>query len=99
MNRLTTFLLGVVVGVAGLFVSENYYIIRSDESLHVVRKVASKLEFPYRDIRQYTVEDWQNQPSLALAIVKSEKQQLLVDSGLSDMQRQLEGFLESLQGE
>lgn len=98
MNRLTTFLIGVVVGALGLFASENYYVVRSNEAFHFIPKVAAKLEIPYRDIRSYTVDDWKNNPSLALAIVKSEKEDLLVESGLSGMQQQFQGLLQSLGG-
>lgn len=98
MNRFTTFLLGVLVGALGLFVSENYYVVRSKESVHLIPKVASKFELPYRDIRSYTIEDWRNNPSLGLAIVKSKKENLLVESGLSGMQQQFEGLLKSLSG-
>lgn len=80
MNRITSFILGVVVGAVGLYVSENYYIVRSTESFHLVPKVASKLEFPYRDIRQYSVEDWKENPALGLAIIRANKADLMVDS-------------------
>ncbi len=96
MNRITAFLLGVVVGAGGLFVSENYYIVRGKEQVHLVPKVAAKLEFPYRDIRSYTAEDWGNNPSLALAIVKAEKQDLLVESGLDSMRNHFDSLLRSL---
>ena len=98
MNRITSFLLGMVVGAVGLFVSENYYIVRSKESFHLIPKVAAKLELPYRDIRSYTVDDWKNNPSLGLAIVNSKKQDLMVESGLSGLQRQFEGLLQSIGG-
>lgn len=98
MNRLTTFFLGMIVGALGLYVSENFYVVRSKESVHLIPKVAAKLELPYRDIREYTVEDWRNNPSLALAIVKSKKENLMVESGLSGMQQQFEGLLRSLGG-
>lgn len=80
MNRLTSFFLGVVVGAVGLYVSENYYLVRSTESFHLVPKVAAKLEFPYRDIRQYSVEDWKENPALGLAIIRANKADLMVDS-------------------
>lgn len=98
MNRITVFVLGVVVGALGLYVSENFYVVRSDESFHLIPKIASKLEMPYRDIRSFTVEDWQSNPSLALAIVKSQKQELMVESGLNEMQDQLQSLIRSIGG-
>ena len=96
MNRISTFLLGVITGAGGLFVSENYYIVRGKEQVHLVPKVAAKLEFPYRDIRNFTPQDWGNNPSLALAIVKAEKQDLLVESGLDNMRNHFDSLLRSL---
>ena len=98
MNRLSSFILGIVVGAAGIVVSENYYVVRSNESFHLVPKIAARLEIPYRDIRGYTVQDWQNNQPLALAIIKSQKQDLMVETGLSNMQRQFESVLRSLTG-
>lgn len=98
MNRITVFLLGILTGAAGLYISENFYVVRSSESVHLVPKIAAKLEIPYRDIRSYTPDDWRNNPSLALAIVKSRKQDLMMESGLNGMQGQLEGLIRSIGG-
>ncbi len=98
MSRLTSFLLGVVVGAVGLFTSENYYIVRSDKSFYFVPKVAAKLEFPYYDIRTYTVDDWNKNPALALAIVKANKQDLLTESGMANAQEKFEQLLQSFGG-
>ncbi len=95
MTRLSSFVLGLIVGAVGLFMSENYYVVRSKETVNLIPKVASKLELPYYDIRKFTSTDWQAHPSLALAIVQSKKEALMVESGLSGMQSQLEGLLRS----
>ncbi len=97
-NRLTTFVFGIFVGAVGIMVSENYYVVRSKETVHLVPKIASKLEFPYRDIRQYSVADWQNNQSLALAIIKSKKQDLMLETGLNNMQQHFDSMLRSLSG-
>jgi hypothetical protein len=98
MNRLSSFVLGIVVGAIGIIAAENYYIVRSNESFHLVPKIAAKLEIPYRDIRGFTLQDWQNNQPLALAIIKSQKQDLMVETGLSNMQRQFESVLRTLTG-
>ena len=98
MSRITTFFLGVIVGAVGLYISENYYIVRSQETYHLIPKVASKLEIPYRDIRSYTAEDWKSNPSLALAIFQSKKEDLMLESGLSNMQKQFDTMLRALTG-
>lgn len=98
VSRLSTFFLGIIVGAVGIVVSENYYVVRSKESVHLVPKIAAKLEIPYRDIREFSVSDWQNNQSLALAIIKSQKQDLMVETGLNNMQRQFDSVLRSLTG-
>ncbi len=97
MSRLTAFLLGVVVGGASLFLAENYYIVRSTESFHLVPKVAAKLEFPYHDIRNYSIEDWKKNVSLGAAIVRAKKPDMMVES-LTDIQQNFENLLKSLGG-
>ena len=98
MSRLTSFLFGVVVGAVGIVVAENYYVVRSNDSFHLVPKIAARLEMPYRDIRGFTVQDWDANKPLALAIIKSQKQDLLVESGLSNVQRQFESLLNTITG-
>ncbi len=95
MNRLTSFLLGMVAGAAALYTSENYYIVRANEGVHVVPKIAGKIEFPYRDIRNYTVEDWQQNVSLGAAIINAQKQELMVDS-LTSVRGNFDSLLKSL---
>ena len=98
MSRLSTFLLGAVVGAASLFIAENYYIVRSTESFHLVPKIAAKIEFPYYDIRNYSAEDWKKNVSLGAAIVKAKKPDLMVES-LTSVQHNFESILESLGGD
>lgn len=97
MSRLSTFFLGVLVGAAGLYLSENFYIVRSSESVHLVPKVAAKLEFPYRDIRNFTVDDWRQNVSLGAAIVRADKPELMIDS-LSSVRRSFENILQTFDG-
>ncbi|MEO8269463.1 MAG: hypothetical protein ABI557_07085 [Aureliella sp.] len=97
MGRITTFLMGVIVGGASLYIAENYYIVRSTQSVHLVPKVAAKLEFPYHDIRHYSIEDWKKNVSLGTAIVKAKKPDMMVDS-LTSVQHNFESILQSLGG-
>jgi hypothetical protein len=85
----------MVAGAAALYTSENYYIVRANEGVHVVPKIAGKIEFPYRDIRNYTVEDWQQNVSLGAAIINAQKQELMVDS-LTSVRGNFDSLLKSL---
>lgn len=71
MNRTHCFLLGLVLGATGLAAAQNYWIVQAEDGLHVVRKLESRLELPYVDIRQFTLEDWKSQPGLAKAIFRA----------------------------
>lgn len=96
MNRLTSFLLGVLVGAFGLGITMHYYIVHASDGLHWVPKLAAKLEVPYVDIRKFTVEDWQRHQGLAMSILKSNKGQLMQDSTLDNFRRASENLLQQL---
>jgi hypothetical protein len=96
MSRISSFFMGVLVGAVGLYISMHYYVVRSKENIHLVPKVAAKLEIPYFDIRQYTADDWKAQPSLGLAIVKSQNENLISDSSIGAVKSHFEGFLKQL---
>lgn len=93
MNRFTSFLAGMVVGATGLFVSMNYYVVRASDGTHFVPKIAAKIEFPYYDIRNYDLQDWQNHQALALALVKAKKSDVLQGSSFDSFRRQAEDLL------
>jgi hypothetical protein len=71
MNRTHCFLLGLVLGATGLSAAQNYWVIQAEDGLHVVRKLETRLELPYVDIRQFTLEDWKSRPELAKAIFRA----------------------------
>lgn len=93
MSRLSSFFSGMVCGAVGILIAMNYYVVRSKESVHLVPKVAAKLEMPYYDIRNYSLEDWQRHPSLAAAIVSSKDNKLMENSGVEAVRTRVEGLL------
>lgn len=80
MNRLTSFLTGVVVGAIAVFGSMNFYVVRTNDGVQVVRKVVPHANFPYVDIRNFTVGDWQKHAELAAALTKAGKTNVLGQS-------------------
>ncbi len=98
MSRFSSFLLGVFCGAVGLIVTMNYYIVRSKDNVHLVPKVAAKLEIPYYDVRSFSIEDWQKHPSLAAAIVTSKNQSLVSSSGVEAVRGRVEGLLREWTG-
>lgn len=82
MNRTGSFLLGLGVGMVALYLTMHFVVIHAKDGVHVIPKIAAKLELPYQDIRQFKLADWQKKQSLALSILKSQKGHLLNDPRL-----------------
>ena len=98
MSRMSSFFLGLICGAGAIVVVMNYYIVRSKENFHFVPKVAARLENPYYDIRNYSISDWQNHPSLAVAIVSSKNQNLVQSSGVEAVRGRVEGLIREWTG-
>jgi hypothetical protein len=89
MGRIGSFLAGFVAGAVVLGGTMHYTVVRADDGVHVVQKLTPELRQPFVDIRQFTIEDWQNQPRLAAALMRGKQGHLLSD-------QQLNGFRESI---
>ena len=96
MNRLMCFLLGVVVGVAGLHTAQNYHIVRSQDGFHLIPKHVSSLKDPYVDIRNFGVSDWAEHLELVEAIRNSEHKSLLVDAAQDGMHEAVESVIDAV---
>jgi len=82
MNRSSSFLLGMISGVVGLYLTMHFVLVRASDGFHVIPKIAAKLDMPYTDIRNFRIENWQRKQPLALAILKANKGYLLQDQAL-----------------
>lgn len=71
MQKIQGFLFGFVVGAALMFAGLRYHVIRASDGYHVIPKVTAHLRLPYTDIREFTVEDWQSNADLVVAITRS----------------------------
>lgn len=94
MNRIESFLLGLVLGVATLYGAMHYTVVRAKDGFHVVPKISARLETPYVDVRSFKLEQWQKRQSLALSILKSKKGYLLEDHSLSAFKMTTQQLLE-----
>ena len=96
MNRASSFALGLMVGVLGLYITMHFSLVRAKDGFHLIPKIAAKIDVPYADIRNFTLENWQRKQSLAIAILKANKGHLLQDQGLigfrQSTQRMLDQF-------
>ncbi len=98
MSRISSFFAGFVVGAATLFVSMQFYVIRAKDGVHLIPKLAAKLENPYVDIRGFTLSDWQNRQPLAVAIMKANQGNLMEDSALDSFKQAAQKTLDQLSG-
>jgi hypothetical protein len=94
MNRFSSFVLGLVVGVLGLYLTMHFALVRASDGFHVIPKIAAKIEIPYTDIRNFKLENWQRKQSLALAILKANKGQLLQDQSLIGFKQSAQRMLD-----
>ncbi len=74
MDRLGSFLVGLVVGGVCLHVASNFYIVRDDNGTHMIPKLTAKLENPYYDVRDFQKSEWQQNRDLLLAVVNASRQ-------------------------
>ena len=74
------FILGCIVGAAGLYGSMCFHIVRAKDGHHFVPKTALTFRDSYVDIRAFDVGAWRDHVPLAEAMLKSNKQELLQDS-------------------
>ena len=80
MNRLTSFVAGIVAGAIGLYASMHFYVVHTSNGIEMVRKSSAVIEFPYVDVRQFNAADWHNHRQLALAMTAAGKGDVLKQS-------------------
>jgi hypothetical protein len=98
MSRISSFFAGFVVGAATLFIAMQFYVVRAKDGMHLIPKLAAKLENPYVDIRSFTLSDWQNRQPLAVAIMKANQGDLMEDSALGSFKQAAQKTLDQLSG-
>jgi hypothetical protein len=96
MSRIGVFFAGIILGAVGLYVSQNYHVVRAEDGMHMVPKMSSDFSDIYVDIRSFGMSDWDNHKSLAVAIVQAEKSYLLQDAAKSSFMQSVDGVLDIL---
>ena len=94
MNRIESFLLGLVLGVATLYGAMHYTVVRAKDGFHFVPKFTARLDNPYVDIRAFNLEQWKRRQLLALSILKAKKGYLLEDRRLAEFKLSTQQLLE-----
>ena len=98
MNRVFAFVLGVIAGVIGHHAALNYHVVRADNGVHLIPKISSGLSETYVDIRSFDLSAWNEHKTLAAAIVRAEKPNLLRNTMSSSLQSSIDGMMHVLDG-
>ncbi len=96
MGRFGSFLLGVVVGAAAVFGTLKYHVVYADNGVHIVPKVIAGFDDIFVDIRGFGLSDWAEHKSLAAALAKAGKGELLQDAAVNQIEESVDSFLEGL---
>ena len=96
MSRIGVFFAGILLGAAGMYVSQNYHVVRAEDGMHMVPKMASNFGDVYVDIRSFEISDWDDHKSLAVAIVQADKSYLLRDAAQGSFMQSVDGVLDLL---
>jgi len=80
MRTVSTFILGMVVGMFLYHGATNYHVIRANDGFHFVRKLEARLPEAYVDVRSFGANDWMDHPQLAAAVARSNEKHLLGDA-------------------
>jgi hypothetical protein len=98
MSRISTFVFGMLTGAALLGAAMSYHFVRTDKGVIMVPKVTKGLTDPYVDIRDFSLQDWQEHRSLAAALVQAKKGEVLADNSLASFRSSIEGVIQGLFG-
>ena len=90
------FIVGMVFGAGLLFGFMHFHIVRGNNGLTIVPKIASSIHETYCDVRDYGVDDWMRHKSLARAILRNSRSLEPVDESI---EFDLEGSFQGLVGD
>jgi hypothetical protein len=96
MGKLFTFAVGCLVGGAVVYTSLKYHVVRANDGVHLIPKVTSDLNDIFVDIRDFTLTDWDQHRTLAIAIVRDEKGHLLEESANLELRGRVDSVLDAL---
>lgn len=96
MQRIQGFVLGVFCGALLGIGALKYHLVRAEDGLHLVPKMSADFTDPYVDIRQFDLRDWDRHRSLAAAMMRANKGDLLQDSATASLRNSLNDVLDTL---
>jgi hypothetical protein len=96
MSRFGSFVLGLVIGAAAVFVSLKYHVVQAADGFHLIPKLSAEFSETYVDIRQFSFADWDQHRTLAVAILRADKAYLMQNQASESLMRSVNGFLQTL---
>ncbi len=98
MSRVSSFILGLVVGGVLVFLSVKFHLVRAEEGFFLISRIDPAISDVYVDIREFSLTDWTNHRSLAAAIIRAEKEYLLQDSAASSFREGIRSAVNNITG-
>jgi hypothetical protein len=98
MGRLGSLMLGMVIGAGLVFGALRYHTVRAADGFHFVPKADTTFAEAYVDIRQFGAADWDEHRSLALALIKANKESLIADSAITNLRSSIRSALDGFTG-
>lgn len=97
MQRLTSFLLGCVVGGVLVTMALKFHVVRASSGWYFVPKVQAEFADAYVDIRSFGFQQWQEHPQLAMAIGRAGRHELLGEAAQQAVQDSMNRLWSELQ--
>ncbi len=85
-------------GLGLVFGALKYHAVRAVDGFHVVPRISASFEDAYVDIRKFGPTDWDRHRTLAAALVKADKEGLMVDSATESLRISLRSALDGITG-
>ena len=86
------------LGAGAVYGSLNYHLVRAEDGVHLVPKVASSFDQIYVDVRKFGPMDWSEHRGLAVALVRADKEHLIGDTTAHHFRQSLHEVLNGLTG-
>lgn len=90
MGRLGHFVIGLMVGGVLVFTALKYHVVRAEDGFHLIPKLTAEFSQAYVDIRPFDLDDWAEHQTLAIAISRAGRSDLLQDAALVSLRGAVE---------
>jgi hypothetical protein len=87
------FLIGAVLGGAGVFASLSYHFVHTKEGVQKIPKLSPTFSDIYVDARAYTAADWQKHKAVTAAILRANKGAIIGDAAVDQAVQAVQGLL------